>query len=893
MKNSQNFCLLNLFSVLFFSYTSLFANDIKHVTLNVKNVSLEIALTELAKQSDVHFVYASTAVKSILVSCDFSETPLNIVLHSLLKNTKLTYKHVRNKQIVIYKKMAAGKDVFGSIIDAGSGESLPYAYISISNSPNSSNTNSEGRFLLKNVRSWPCTLNVQYIGYLSGRVVLASDQPRRNIKIALRQSAVLLKEITVRSRKWEAFKIGKSPGQLSISPSHFSDLPIIGDVDISRSLQLMPGIQTSNYGGSGVYIRAGRPSENLVLLDGMTLYHMNHSFGFLSSLNPAAMKDVRVYKSGFPAKYGGRLSGIMELTTKSGDFSRPRVSVGASLLNTRAVVEIPFAGHGALLFSGRRTVSEHLLGPLHDRVFSTILNDITPFHFDDSVRFLEPTTSKNVYFYDGFGKLTYTPSQNDILTFSYYLGKDDIDNQDDYGDFYRLVNDSTIVRENDIVKQHTGWGTNGVSGRWYRQWRNFQTTVQWAYSDYFTRFNHTENFLFPSPTGDSSTVYVQGETKLDNDVKDHTFRLDVKKEVSNSQVLEFGLNYTQSAISLKRSGYQYLDDSLVPETYTINESADLVSLYSQDTWRLFDRADLEIGIRANYYRPSNISNAEGGVDWEPRISADYRLPYNLLFKGSWGKFHQYIMQFGDDFQYVDGNISWILADRNTLQPGSAEQLSTGLQFEQNGFMFDIEFYNKKLFGIFEPLNDRQFVSRNTAFTPLTQLKRTVYGIDTHLRQNINRFTGWLSYGYSRARTLRGSVTYPANQDTPHDLKLVGSIGLGEWNLATTWQLVSGKPYSIPDVEKEFDSVSELNTYFLLEPQNLNTHRLPFNHHLDLSITRRFSRSLLSGKVGASVYNLYNRKNIWYRYFIIQSGHLKPMDVHTFGITPSMFLELNF
>ncbi len=890
MKNTQDFNFIALLNLLIFICLSLHASDAEKISLKLNNAPLKTALKEISRQTEINFVYASSAVDSVTVSCDFTETPLTDALQSLLRQTKLTFQRANPKQILIYKKATKSEDVSGSVIDAQSGESLPYANISIRHTVNGASANSDGRFVLKNVQR-PCTLDVHYIGYTPEMVVLSPDRALNDVNIALKQSTINLKGITVRPRQWEAFEIAQPPGQLSISPYHFSDLPIIGDLDISRSLQLMPGIQNSSYGGSGLHIRAGRPSQNLVLLDGMTLYHMDHSFGFFSAFNAQAIKDVRVYKSGFPAKFGGRLSGVMELTAKSGNFHRPRLSVGANLMSAQAVLEIPLAGHGALLLSGRRSITEHILSTLQNRVFNTILNDISPFHYDDSVSILKPARTTNMSFYDGIGKLTLTPSRNDIITLSYYLGSDDINNVSDYGDVLLFVDDSTFTTEREIVEQESRWGNFGISGRWYRQWRNLQSIAQLTYSDYFTRFNIAENLFVEIADEDSSIVTIPGETRYDNDVEDLTFRLDNNWQLSERQSLEFGLAYTKSTISLKWNGYAYVEEDIATDAYNLDETATLLSAYAEDTWQPFANTRLRAGLRANYYDPSDFSSPSTKIDWEPRLSFEYQFSKNLLVKSAWGRFYQYIMQFGDDFQYIDGNVSWILADRDGLKPGFSEHRILGLQYQYRGFLFDVEFYHKKLEGIFEPFNYRQFVSRDTLADPAIQRDGTASGLDIHIRQNTGAFTGWLSYSYSRARMKNGALSYPADQDTPHDLKLVGSIGIGGWNLSATWQYVSGKPYSKPDLEIDIDPGSQFRTYVLLAPQLRNTERLPAAHHLNLSLTRTFSNSRFNGKMGVSIFNVYNRENTWYRYFTVRNGELAPVDVRMFGLTPSLFLEI--
>ncbi len=861
------------------------------VTLVFHDAPLRSVLEQITAQSGVRFVFASAAVDSASITCDLLALALNDALKHVLNNTTLTFKRLDERRFAIYPRPIGKSDIAGRVVDAQSGESLPYANILVHQSTSGVAANSEGYFLIRNVRSWPCTLEVEYIGYRRKRVIVAEDRDSTDLQVRLQQANIEMPGETIRAANWQAIQVGKEVGNIAISPSEFADLPMLGDLDISRSLQLMPGIRNSGYSGSGLHIRGGRPSQNLVLLDGMTLYHTDHSFGFFSAFNAQAIKDVRVFKSGLPARYGGRTSGVMELTGKTGDFHRPQLSISSSLMSTQGIAGIPLGGRGALFISARKSITRSILGTLHERMFRTLISDINPFHAVDDTPFTESESSGDIGFYDGLAKLTLTPSDNDILTMSFYQGRDLVGSVDDYGSANFWRKDDTIGTTDDVVEQESRWGSRGFSGQWHHQSRYFQITAQASYSDYFTRFELSEKLglLFGNDALVDPTIPNFSNVK--NNVTDKTVRLDGKWLAGDRHTVDVGAAYTRSAISLDSDGYILENEILEADTFRFKEDADLTVFYAEDTWQYSPELQLKVGLRSNFYAPNNGYAEDIRVDWEPRFSFWYQMTEHWTMKGNWGRFHQYIMQYDNDTPYLDGRISWILADNEFVKPGFSEHRTIGWQYQRGRFLLDFELYEKRVEGVFTPFDYRQFQSRNSLLNPLQQRNGYLRGFDIHVRHRLGRLNAWLSYGYNRAEVTVDNHYRPMDQDLPHDLKLVANYDLKHWNLSATWQLMSGRPYNVPELQLARGYGSQW--FVLLEPIVANTGRLPAVHHLDLSLTSTFRNSFFRGKIGISVYNVYNRDNTWYRYFTVRNRAVKANDVRMFGVTPSLFLELSY
>jgi len=866
------------------------------VTLKLQNAPLRLALQNISRQTGVTFVYGDASLEGIVINCDLERIPLTRALEVLLMNTTLSHERMKAKRIIIYKKgVPRHFSVAGLVVDAQTGETLPYANISLQRSRLGASADREGRFSLPKIPAAPCTLQVRHVGYFPQ--TLPVDSATSTLRIALRQKALPLPELVVKAENWEIIQIAEVASHFAISPVTFSNLPSTGEKDISKSLQLLPGINTSNYGASGVHIRGGLPSQNLVLLDGMTLYNADHAFGLFSVVNSDAIKDVRVYKGGFPARFGGRLSGVMEVTAKSGDFHRPRLSFGVNQLEAHAVLEVPLAGKGALLLSGRRPFSENVAGGLYERVVDALFTNAAPVQYDlQEVKLAEILSRSGIRFFDLLGKLTWMPGEKDILALSFYSGRDRSKSHETFR--VSLFPDSLgAVFDSVRVEEKAKWGNRGYSGKWHRAWHDdLSSTALITYSDYSSEHEvlHSSSVTrndaeFSSKDGLKFSALPLG-LQATNHVKDVTFRLDNSWKLLQRHTLEFGATMTVTELALKDEGYSIrADNSLALNAFQQHKKSRLLSLYAQDDWTPLPKLRVIAGLRVNRYEPGNK------VNWEPRLSLSYPVSPQLAVKGAWGRYYQYVMQYGNDFQDIYYGSSWILAQSDRIRPGFAEHNIIGGKFENENLLLDIELYHKRLEGIIELLDDRQFVEREGEACARLQSAGSASGVDILLQKKTGAVNGWASYSLSQARTnvKPGAGSYPSNHDSPHNFKLAGNYSYWNWNFSATWQYASGKPYTVPVVAPYHDAEIGFTYYLFYAPPFRNDHRLPATHRLDLGVTRAFSSRFCQGKIGLSVFNVYDRKNVWYRYFTIRNKKLVPVEVNTFEITPTFFLELRF
>jgi hypothetical protein len=246
-------------------------------------------------------------------------------------------------------------DIKGYVIDAKSGENLPYANVTVKGEKIGATTNTEGYFIILNVPLKVDTLEIFYIGYVTKIVDLKNMDRSKTLTIKMEQSFLETEAITVTAEEYQIWKKSDEVSQITFSPMQISSLPNLGEADIFRSLQLLPGISGVSDGSAGLYIRGGTPDQNLVLLDGMTVYHVDHFFGFFSAFNADAIKDVQVFKGGFPSIYGGRLSSVVDLTGKTGNVNETRIGLGINLLSVNGLLEVPLFEKGSFIISARRS----------------------------------------------------------------------------------------------------------------------------------------------------------------------------------------------------------------------------------------------------------------------------------------------------------------------------------------------------------------------------------------------------------------------------------------------------------------------------------------------------------------------------------------------------------
>jgi ferric enterobactin receptor len=771
----------------------------------------------------------------------------------------------------------AQRTISGVVKSEGNQESLPFADVIIKGTTIGTTTNVDGHFTLLNVTEDSLYLQIMYVGYMPAEIkIKIGKNDIKNLEIHL-TSGLTLDEVVVSSKSYKVINASEGISTIQISPAQLSLLPNVGDVDIFRSLQLLPGVSGSNESSSGLYVRGGTPDQNLVLLDGMTVYNVDHFFGFFSAFNADAIKDVQLYKGAFPAKYGGRLSSVVDLTGKTGDPNNFHGNLGINLLNARAGIQVPLK-KGSFTINGRRSYTDIIKSELYNNIFSVFSQTET---LSDIEGLEVSTIEPDFYFYDLNSKLSYNPTKKDAIAFSFYSGADHLVEANDIR--IERGENPTILIELD-VNEKNNWGNKGYSGKWSRQWNSkWFSNLNLASSHYFSRYNQNTDLLVSLVERDTVVVDRKILSFEDNKIKDVTLRFDNEVQLSPQHKIEFGVLGSLASVDYKFTR----NDTLT--VLDIKQKAKYAEGYVSDNWKVNSRLSIYAGIRGTYY---NLSDA---VYWAPSFTFQYKATERIKLKGGISKHYQFVNRIVNENVTQGSRDFWLLADDDLVKVSNARHYILGVSYETDGYIFDVEAYRKNLSNLAEfslrfQRNDidptRLFFSGNGY----------AEGIEFLLQKKRGAYTGWIAYTLARVRSLftdfNNGFEFSALHDQRHEFKMVHSYEYLNWRLAATFIFGTGKPYTEPAGQYSIDLLDgETNNYISVGAKNAS--RLPAYHRLDLSAHYLHKVKRFDMDFGLSIFNFYDRKNIWYKQYDFSQKPPVTTEVKYLGLTPNLTLEIKF
>ena len=762
-------------------------------------------------------------------------------------------------------------DLTGTVVDSLTNEVLPNVLVALDESSFGVLTDAFGRFALVGLPAGPLQLTIEHLSYRTLVLELA-EVPTDPLRVMLPPDAIELAGIRVRAQT-PVFDASRGISQVSIAPEQIQVLPSLGEPDIFRSLQLLPGVSGTNDATSGLFVRGGTPDENLVLLDGMTVYHVDHFFGIFSAFNADAIKDVELYKSAYPARFGGRTSSVVNMIGRAGDPQAFRMSAGVNLLSGRTAVEIPLGDAAALMVSARRSYTDVIQSDLFNNLFNTLTDADEAAETQQPAgfagrrrRFQVQEATPSFYFYDMNAKLTWTPAPRDVVTASLYGGADNLD-QSSTGQAIQFGGNTFNTPSR---QELTDWGNRGVSARWFRQWGGrFSSDTQIATSEYFS--DGTREI--------TSDRFANGFLE-ENRVQDMSLRLDNSWRAARSSTVEFGALVTQSDV---RYSFEQLQGDSVRGSLALAGDALQTSGYVQHVWTGPAGLKLTTGARGTH------SDATARSYFEPRASLEIPLGSNLKAKGAWGRYNQFIKRVENEDILEGSRDFWVLAD-SVLRPTSAQHSVLGVSYETQRFLFDLEGYYKSLDGVTQ-FSTRSRRGPGQAFTDLFFSGTGVAkGVELLVQKKAGPLTGWVSYSLSRVEYdldgFNNGEPFPASHDQTHELKTVGVYQLGPWTFSGTWVYGSGRPFTEPESEYVVELLDG-TSFSYIHVGGKNAERLPAYHRLDLGATRRFESDRFFYELNVSAFNAYDHNNVWYRKFDLSDGAVVVTDVTTLPFMPSI------
>jgi hypothetical protein len=726
----------------------------------------------------------------------------------------------------------------GYVKDAENDETLVGATVSIVGTKKGSYTNRSGYYSIVDIVPGEYKIRVTMVGYNPYEETLKfskSQTVRKDIK--LKTQSVQAEGISVEAdRDVETREITIS--KINVPIKIIKELRIGGESDVFRSIQMLPGVLTSSQISSGLFIRGGSPDQNLVLIDGTTVYNPSHLFGFISSFNSDAIKNVELIKGGYPAEYGSRLSSVIDITQKDGNRNEFEGLVSLGMLSSRAALEGPVL-NGSWFISGRASY--------FDIVQSFIDNDP-----------LNPIPDFG--FYDVNAKISQDFGSNDKVFLSGFMSKDNFD-----------------------------YTARGISVIFDLQ--NLAGSARWThiFDDNLFMTNNLTSSKYENGMDQDFNGYV---INLRNSIEDFSFKSSTEWFASDDLTFNLGGEVTNYIFTYKAD---FSGEDMGGEVGT-NEGGvtnliyhDWVyGAYFQGNYVWQDLLTIQGGLRFNFWDYSEYKT------WDPRIAIRYQFSENLAIKASWGIFHQYLRLAGDEnFALFD---TWLPTDK-TVQPSEATHYILSFETKPlDGFDFTYDIYYKDLKNVSILKNSQlnQVTVSDIFYSGIGE----AYGMEFFLQKKVGRFTGWVGYSLGWVNAVFDSVNqgteFRPKFDRRHDFKVVAQYQPDEvWLFSASFMFQSGQSYTGATSRAQVGMPGDNYGYGKVMPSQRFGLRMPNSHQLN--VTASYSTTLfeLPFRLILDVYNVYNHKDILMRYYDVSTKESALQDIKLLPIIPSLSFELKF
>lgn len=719
------------------------------------------------------------------------------------------------------------------------------------------------------------TLRMTYIGYAEVDTNLTVSRSIPELKICLSPSPVQYDEVVVKADE-KSFTEAVRMGDVTLSREVMERMPkFLGEADPIRLLQLTPGVQSSTEGGVGFYVRGGNLDQNLVLFDGATVYNPGHLMGFVSAFNPDVLQDVSLVKSGIPARFGGRLSSVLQVNPLRGRSDTLHMQGQVGLVASRLTLNRSFAGNrGSFVLAARGASMDLFVKP----VIFPLLADVNPF-----------LNQSSYSFYDFNGGISYRLGERDYIHFTAFYNNDRF----------------AIERSERMAETGMDWGNFILSGKWSHLFGNgAMLQTSFFRTDYhFDLSGSQSEFIFSLL---SSVEDYALKSVLDHVWGNHRFSAGI--ELAHHQFTPNDIDVAAGDLVMNFLSYNRL--------YAYEGG-----VFVSDEFEISSRLALSLGIRYSFFNqtgpyteyvyegtspfPDSVTYPAGASlafyhHPEPRISARYRLNENASLKASYMHMAQYVHLATSSTVSLPTDI-WLPSSRD-IRPQYGDQYGLGFfrSFLDGAYEGSVELYYKQSRNQLEFL--RGVLSNSLRLSLMDNIaigKGRAYGLEFLLRRNAGRLTGWTGYTLSRSVRLFEEVNegkiYPAKFDRRHDVSLAAMYKLNDrWNLSAAFIYVSGSAFTLP-VARYVIEGNLVNEY-----GEVNNYRMPPYNRLDLSATRSAQwRNGMTSTWDFSVYNVYNRSNPFYIYFATTGNldsyqlEVDPVMVTLFPIVPSVSWKFKF
>ena len=732
--------------------------------------------------------------------------------------------------------------ISGFVEDKETGERLIGVYVIDAVSKKSTQTNNFGFFNLKAPSGSKVAIQATYIGMKSKEVSFIIHKDT-TLNIVL-NPVLELNEVVISSSRY-GHNVDNQLGFVIIPVKQLTITPALGESDLLKAIQIQPGIKGGVEGSAGIYVRGGSAGENLFMLNDVPIYNVSHLYGFFSAFNSSAIKDIKLIKGCFPAKYGGRVSSVIDVRSRDGNNKSINGEISIGVISSKFNLEGPIINDKTTFnISARRSYFDLYSGALKNL---NLMNQDFP----------------GYYFYDLNASLTHKFSQKDKILLSLYKGKDKIVSKID-----NTLSGTESEELKDYTNETSGWGNLITSLRWNHTFNNnlfVNSTIAYSRYNYFTSKKSGSTY---KDTIQNETILKNYSADYNSDIYDIIIKSDFEYSLSNSHKILFGAGNTIHTINPGKNDYSMIDQDLNIKTDTSFSNKTLhvneAFVYLEDEINTIPKLLLTSGLRISGFISENSMN----LNVEPRVSANYEITPHFVIKTGYSRMVQYIHLLTSSGLSMPTDI-WI-PSLEGLKPLKSDQINFGLSFNwAEKALVSIEVYQKWLYNTTDYRNGASlFLDLSPWYQKTTQGKGNAKGIEVSVEKQIGKITGSINYTLSTASrqydALNNGHPFPFDYDRLHDFNISINYKISEkWDFSALWIFGTGYPATV-QVEKYSPALSVYTViehpFIIYYYPSLNNLRLPPYHRLDVGIHHKKQGKLGEHSISFDIFNAYNRKN---------------------------------
>ena len=807
------------------------------LSFSIRNATLEEFVKRIENSTGFSFIYGEEVKMNHRLTLDVKQKTIPEILDLAFANEPVKYQ-ITGRHILLQKKkqkpVSRKFTISGYVTDGTSSETLIGANILESRQQQGTTTNPYGFYSIT-LPAGETELSFSYLGYTTRqyRLELSKD----TLINVLMQDNNQLEEVVIVSDKAEAGITATQMGAQEIPIAQIKNTPsILGEADVMKTIQLMPGVQAGVEGSAGLYVRGGGPDQNLILLDGVPVYNVDHLFGFFSVFTPEAVKKVTLFKSSFPARFGGQLSSVVDVRSNDGDMKKYHGTLSVGLLSSKIQLEGPIIrDKTSFNISARRSYIDLIAKPFMPK--------------DDKISY---------YFYDINAKINHKFSDRSRLFLNFYNGKDS---------YYFKTTDSSSSMYKD--KMSLNWGNTIATARWnyiFNQKLFSNTTA--AYNKYRMDANST---VYTKTNLIESISESNYHSNYHSGICDWSYLIDFDYNPTPAHHIKFGAGYLHHDFrpEVATSKIQEKEDGITKQDTLYNSisnstiQAHEVSAYIEDNFDIGSRLRMNVGLHLSMFRVQRRNY----FSVQPRVSARYQLTRHTALKASYTKMSQYIHLLSSTPISMPTDL-WVPVT-SKIKPMQAHQYSLGSYYTGlPGWEFSVEGYYKQMRNVLEYKEGVSFLGSSSGWENKVEMgKGRSMGIEFMAQKTTGKTTGWIAYTLAKSDRkfavggINNGERFPYKYDRRHNLSLVVNHKFSNRiDIGASWIFSTGGTATIAEevtaIIRPGEDAIQQKDYI----EKRNNYRLPASHRLNIGVN--FNKKTKHGvrTWNISLYNAYNAMN---------------------------------